>query len=267
MEGFYTAGDGSQLFYRVDDFTNAWEESEAVLFVHGLAESTEVWKHWVPYFSRHFRVVRFDIRGFGQSTPMPADHRWSLQELASDMTGLLSHLGIAKANVIGAKSGGTIAMKFAADHPDKTLRLGLTTSPILGPGAVVGAFIKTIESSGVPAWARETMPGRFGTSLPPAAIEWWTKLMGATPKSTLQSYLRWVPGVNITEDVKKIRCPTLLFEGNEGPLHNLDDVKAWLKTIQRSELKIIDCDGWHPGGARPDECAPAIAEFFRRTTP
>ena len=74
-------------------------------------------------------------------------------------------------------------------------------------GAVVGGFLKTIESAGVMAWTRETMPGRFGSSLPPAAIEWWTELMGATPKSTLQSYLRWVPGIDLTEDVKTIGCP------------------------------------------------------------
>jgi pimeloyl-ACP methyl ester carboxylesterase len=42
------------------------------LFVHGLAESGEAWRGWVPYFSRRYRVARIDLRGFGRSTPMPA---------------------------------------------------------------------------------------------------------------------------------------------------------------------------------------------------
>ena len=42
---------GTQLHYTIDDYTDAWAKPETVLFVHGLAESGEAWRGWVPYFA------------------------------------------------------------------------------------------------------------------------------------------------------------------------------------------------------------------------
>ena len=55
------------MFYTIDDHTDAWTEAETVVFVHGFTECTEAWRSWVPHFSRKYRVVRYDQRGFGQS--------------------------------------------------------------------------------------------------------------------------------------------------------------------------------------------------------
>ena len=56
-----------RMFYTIDDHTDAWNEAETVVFVHGFCESTEAWQQWVPHFSRKYRVIRYDQRGFGQS--------------------------------------------------------------------------------------------------------------------------------------------------------------------------------------------------------
>ena len=262
MESFYTAADGTKLFYRIDDFTDQWRKAETVIFVHGFGEATEAWRAWVPYFVRHFRVVRFDIRGFGQSTPMPLDHKWSIDTIMADINGLMAHLKLDKAHFVGGKSGGTISIKFAADNPDKVSKLALSCAPVVGP--YTKDWLEAIENRGVPAWAMETMPGRFGTALPPEAIAWWAELMGRTPKTTLQGYLRWVPAVDVRGDIKNIRCPTLVIAGDAGPLHKVEETAAWQRTIKNSELQVIKGDGWHAGGARPDICAPMTAEFFRR---
>lgn len=262
IEGFHTVRDGTRMYYRIDDFTDPWKPAKTVLFIHGFGESTEAWRAWVPYFARHYRVLRYDIRGFGQSTPMPADHKWSIDEVMDDINSLLDHLKIDSAHVIGGKSGGTIAMKYAAEFPKRVSKLGLSTAPIKGP--YTAGWLEIIETRGVQAWASETMPGRFGTALPPEAIAWWTELMAKTPKSTLQSYLRWVPAVDITADLPRIECPALVMIGDNGPLHQVEEIAAWQKTIRHSELEVIPGDGWHAGGARPDLCAPMTAAFFRR---
>ena len=262
MEGFYSAADGAAIFYRIDDFTDQWKPAKTVLLIHGFGESTEAWRAWVPHLSRHYRVLRYDIRGFGRSTPMAANHPWTIDQVMGDINGLLDHLKIAKAHVVGGKSGGTIAMKYAAEYPQRVSKLALMTAPVKGPDSK--PWLEIIESRGVQAWASETMPGRFGTALPLDAISWWTELMARTPKTTLQSYLRWVPGVDITADVKRIQCPTLVVTGDNGPLHKVDETAGWQKTIKRSELRVIKGDGWHAGGAKPDECAAMTVEFFRR---
>ena len=92
MEKIFECSDGSHLFYQVDDFTDPWKTSPTVLFVHGVAESSEVWRAWVPYFSRRYRVVRIDVRGFGRSTPMPVSYNWTLDGLEDDVVALTRHL-------------------------------------------------------------------------------------------------------------------------------------------------------------------------------
>ena len=61
------------MHYEVDDFTDPWTHPETVLMLHGNAESGLAWWRWVPKLSPHYRVVRPDMRGFGQSSPMPRE--------------------------------------------------------------------------------------------------------------------------------------------------------------------------------------------------
>ena len=70
-----------KMHYEIDDFTDPWSKPESILFLHGNSESGTAWYAWVPHLSRNFRLVRPDMRGFGQSTPMPRDFPWSLDVL------------------------------------------------------------------------------------------------------------------------------------------------------------------------------------------
>ncbi len=117
MEAFLERPDSCKLFYVIDDFIDPWRAAPTVLFVHGLAESTEAWRAWVPHFARRYKVVRVDLRGFGRSTPMPDGFEWNIDVLVDDLVALMRHLGIDRVHLVGAKSGGSMTLKLAADHP------------------------------------------------------------------------------------------------------------------------------------------------------
>src|SRR5215472_1351691 len=102
------------LHYEIDDFTDPWREKETILLLHGNAESSAAWYGWVPHLARRYRVVRPDMRGFGMSTPMPADYPWTLDGIIEDFTRLTDALEISRFHLVGAKIGGTIARAFAA---------------------------------------------------------------------------------------------------------------------------------------------------------
>src|SRR5678816_4749882 len=78
-------GSGVTLAYTLDDYTDPWREAETIILVHGIAESGEAWRGWVPHLARNYKVIRLDLRGFGDSTPMPLDYEWSLDGLADDL--------------------------------------------------------------------------------------------------------------------------------------------------------------------------------------
>src|SRR5215469_9728059 len=107
------------MHYQIEDFTDPWCEPQTILMLHGNAESSLAWYAWVAKLARHYRVVRPDMRGFGDSTAMPRDHNWTLDELINDFCGLMDHLTIPRFHLIGAKIGGTIARAVAARRPGR----------------------------------------------------------------------------------------------------------------------------------------------------
>src|SRR5438067_1813411 len=107
------------MHYEVDDFTDPWHRPDTVLMLHGNAESGLAWFGWVPALARQYRVVRPDMRGFGQSTPMPRDYPWTLDRLAEDFCLLMDNLRIDRFHLVGAKIGGTIARAFAARRRER----------------------------------------------------------------------------------------------------------------------------------------------------
>jgi pimeloyl-ACP methyl ester carboxylesterase len=112
----------------------------ALLLVMGLATQMVAWHEDFcgELASRGFFVIRFDNRDVGRSTamrdmPVPSiikialrDKKsapYSLSQLSDDAFGLLDHLEIAKAHVVGASMGGMIAQTMAIEHPERVLSL------------------------------------------------------------------------------------------------------------------------------------------------
>ncbi len=126
-----------EMYYRVDDFTDPWTRPETVLMLHGNAESSLSWYAWVPVLARHYRVVRPDMRGYGQSTPMLREYEWTFDRLIDDYCRLMDHLKIERFHLVAAKIGGTVARVFAGRRPERMLSLTVVGTPqAKRPGAV-----------------------------------------------------------------------------------------------------------------------------------
>src|SRR3989442_12329099 len=120
---------GVHLHYLVDDSPGPWTEPATILLLHGNAESRRAWYAWVPLLARRFRVVRPDMRGYGASTPMPRDFKWSLDVVIDDYVRLIDSLGVQRVHLVGAKIGGIIARAFAARRPARGTTLTVIGSP------------------------------------------------------------------------------------------------------------------------------------------
>jgi len=264
MEGLFSCRDGTKLFYQTDDYTDPWRSTQTVLLVHGVAESSEVWRAWVPHLARQFRVIRIDVRGFGRSTPMPESFDWTLDTLVTDLADYIRHLQCGPVHLVGAKSGGTMAFKLAADHPELVLTLAGMTPAARGKESAT-RWARQIREQGMLAWARDTMQGRLGSTASQAEFDWWVNnLQGKTPVSTMLGYLRMVPGLDIRGDVERITCPTYILTTAGGGMHSLDSYREWQPKIKNSEFVVIEGDAWHAAGAYPDVCAQKTREFIER---
>ena len=113
---------GARLYYEV-----AGEGGPLVLVHAGISDS-RMWDAQVDAFSRHYRAIRYDLRGFGRSpmVPGPFSHH-------ADLRALLDALGVDRAAFVGCSMGGGAVIDFALENPERVEALVLV-------GAAVGGF-------------------------------------------------------------------------------------------------------------------------------
>jgi 3-oxoadipate enol-lactonase len=91
-------------------------QGEPLVFIHGLASNSRSWKKQIPFFSQHYRVITFDIRGHGRSDkPLGS---YSIKLFATDTVELMKALGVDSAHIVGFSMGGMIGFQLAAYVPE-----------------------------------------------------------------------------------------------------------------------------------------------------
>ncbi len=102
-------------------------EGQPLVLIHAAIANLNMWEAQMPAFSQSHKVLRYDVRGFGE-TPDPAGKYTDYNDLEL----LLDKLGISHAHVLGISNGGRIALEFALTHPDRVDKLILVASGIPG---------------------------------------------------------------------------------------------------------------------------------------
>jgi pimeloyl-ACP methyl ester carboxylesterase len=111
MEGTVEVN-GANLWYRLSG------EGEPVVQIHGAGFGHFNFDPATPELSKHFQVVDYDLRGYGQSDrPVQA---YDMEVWADDLAGLQDALGLGPTHVHGTSMGGMIAIVFAGKHPERT---------------------------------------------------------------------------------------------------------------------------------------------------
>lgn len=100
---------------------------QPVVLLHAGIADSRMWDAQFDAFSADFRVVRYDMRGFGQSTMPPGEYAH-----VDDLATLLHHLNIARPLLIGASQGGRVALEFALKHPERAAALVLSAPGLRG---------------------------------------------------------------------------------------------------------------------------------------
>jgi len=109
--GYADPGDG-KLHYEIEG------KGEVLVLIHAGFVDSRMWDGQWDAFTQHYRVLRFDMRGFGKSDPAtgPVSRR-------QDLFRLLQELGIEHAHLLGCSMGGETAIDFTLEHPEMVLSL------------------------------------------------------------------------------------------------------------------------------------------------
>jgi pimeloyl-ACP methyl ester carboxylesterase len=104
-------------FAPVNDTRLAYEVNgagTALVLIHGFTLDSRMWDDQFDAFARHYQVIRYDMRGFGQSDLPRASASYAH---ADDLKALLRYLGVGQAHVLGLSMGAEVAINFALAYP------------------------------------------------------------------------------------------------------------------------------------------------------
>jgi pimeloyl-ACP methyl ester carboxylesterase len=240
----------TERFFRDDFFGEPWRKPDAVVLIHGALESGIVWYGWVPALAKHYRVLRPDLPGCGLAT-VPAGFKWSFAGLAAYIASVLDKAGVEAAHIVGAKTGGPIAMQFAADFPGRAR----TLSVVSGPASV----ITIANPSPVP------QKDRLGSSASAEMIEYWTRMEKNAPPAGTQGLNAALSSFDLERDgvLQRIKAPSLIITADKSALQSVEKVRKYQQAIRDSRLVVLRSDAYHLAVAKPDECVASVLAFIR----
>jgi 3-oxoadipate enol-lactonase len=249
---------GIDLYYEVHG------TGPALLFAHGGGGNHVSWFQQVPEFSRDFRCITFDHRGFGTSRDQAEGP--GPRAFVEDLRQLLDHLGVAKAALVGQSMGGWTVLGFAAAHPQRVSALVLCdTSAGLDDPEVVRAQAAGLRDAPRRGLA-QVLTRAYAADFPtrdPIRCFLYQQISGLNQHvpANLISILFNVkhrPDAIINHHV-----PTMLIVGEEDPLAPPKIMEQMARSIPHSRLVKVPGAGHSVYFERPEEFNRILRGFMQ----
>ncbi|PRZ04477.1 pimeloyl-ACP methyl ester carboxylesterase [Isoptericola sp. CG 20/1183] len=238
----------------------------AVLLIHAGVADRRMWDPLVPALSHAFRVIRPDLRGFGE-TPLPGGEYAD----ADDLAVLLDHLDVADVAVVGSSFGGRVALELATTHPGRVRELVLLNPDLRGvePSATAAAF-DTEEDRLLAAGDLEgAVRLNVDTWLGPAADLSVREALAAMQRRAFEVQLAADASDDppaprrIEVDLAAVAVPTVVVTG----AHDMDHFRAVAARvgdgIEGAELVELDRAGHLPALELPDAVRALLLDVLR----
>lgn len=249
---------GTRLYYEASG------KGPAVVLVHGGLVDSRLWDGQMGPLARRFRVVRYDLRGFGRSAaaPEPFSH-------LEDLRALLDFLKVERATLVGLSLGGIIAADFALEHPGRVGRLVLVGPGLRGDkqppprdaAAAVGAM-----SRGAEAFADETMKRELYAAVRPGsgahALLRRMLLENFKALSTFRPGFLKYPETPTADRLSDIKAPTLVIIGSRDGRNLLNIADTLAHGIPGARKVVIQGASHHPPVETPQEFNRALLDFL-----
>lgn len=238
------------LFYREDWLGEPWRMPEPVVLIHGNDESSVEWYAWVPRMAQEYRLIRPDLPGLGHSN-VPRGFQYSLANLATFVTQVMDKARVASAHIIGAKTGGAVAMRLAADYPQRTRTLVVVGGPA-SPLAIA-------DPSPIP------QRDRLGSSVSKEMIAYWNTLFTKPDREGVKGLGQALSNFDLAKEgvLQRIKAPTLVITADRSKMHSVEKARAYQVQIPNSRLVVIRSDAYHIAAANADECVTHTLAFLR----
>jgi len=260
----FAALNGTAFYYEI-----AGAGSPLVLVHAGICDS-RMWDAQFAFFAQHYRVIRYDLRGYGQTAAMdgPFAHH-------HDLYSLLKHLGIARTHLLGCSMGGSACLDFALAYPDMVDRLILVGS---APG---GYQTKRPRPAPIAAVDAALERGDFATA---AELETqiWVDGIGRTPDQVAPAIRDLVRAMNMialqnevlalgqpqpldppaAQRLAEVQAPTLLLVGDLDQPRTLDAIEFMAERLSNARKMVMTDTAHLPNLEQPEQFNAIMLDFL-----
>ncbi len=267
---FASAADGVRLHYEEAG------EGDAIVFVHEFAGDHRSFEPQLRFFSRRFRCLAFNARGYPPSDVPGGVERYGQKIAAADIVAVMDAAGVERAHIVGLSMGAFATLHAGLDFPERACSLVLAG---IGYGAEPEREAEFRELSEQAATAFETEGSAafaeiYGASA--ARVQFQAKdprgwremidgLAGHDPvgsANTMRGVQAKRPSLYSLEDqLRKLALPTLIICGDEDD-HTLQPGIFLKRSIKASGLMVLPKTGHALNLEEPDQVNRALAEFF-----
>lgn len=238
-------------------------QQQTLLMIHGLGSTQNYFMSLLPYLSTH-RVVVFDNYGAGRSS-YTRDTPTSIASIASDAIGLLDHLSISTAIIVGYSMGGMLPSQIAATTPER-IRAGICIGPVHPSPSVAAIFasrVHTVRDGGMETMANvipSAATGPRATALQKAFIR--EMLLAQDPNGYIANC--HAIELAVPPEYGAVKVPMLIIAGQEdksAPVAGCEHILSQLGSLSK-RLQILPGVGhWHCVEA-PDEVGRLMLQFI-----
>lgn len=240
-------------------------DGPVVVLSNSLGATHAMWDENLAELERHFRVVRYDTRGHGDSPVRPGPY--SIDDLADDVVALLDRLGVEQAHFVGLSLGGMTGMRLAARNPERIDRLVLLcTGAHLSPSSAWHGRAATVRADGTQAVA-EAVVARWFT---PGFLEANPDLkatceatVGDTPDEGYAGCCEVIAAMDLRPDLPTIVAPTLAIAGADDPATPPPHLKEIADTVQDGRLLVVPDSAHLANAQQPEIITRAIVDHLK----
>ncbi|TMA53758.1 MAG: alpha/beta hydrolase, partial [Deltaproteobacteria bacterium] len=242
-------------------------------------QTCHTWDLFAAAMAPYFHVMAFDQRGHGD-TDWAADKDYSRKTMVSDVLAFTRALGLDRFFLTGMSMGGANSLSFTANHPERVEALVVVD---IGP---------RVETKGVQHIRDFMTTYREFNSLEEAAqvIHRYNprRSLEVIRQFTVVYNLKQLPEgkwtwkydpyfsdghrrvdvkqmqTELTAEVAKIRCPTLVVKGGESDVFSLDGARSLQEAIPDSEFALVPGAGHSVMGDNPPGFEAAVRAFYQK---
>lgn len=239
----------------------------ALVLLHGLGGNAALWRRQYAALSDRYRVIGWDMPGYGGSAPLPGTP--GPADYAGALAALLDALDVARAFLVGQSVAALVAAAFAAARPGRTRALVLA-HPLMGFGALApdaraaavaernGAF----QSLGPRGFAEDRAPRLLSPGAPAALLAEVIESMASAPPGGYAQAVAMMERADLAADARRAAAPVHVIAGADDPLAPPERCRALAAGLPGAGFTAIERAGHYAALERPGAFESALAAAF-----